>query len=110
MRKYGIEPLPSGHMIMEHVVKSVIGEGGFGIVYLAEHPKLHIRAAVKEFAPFKLAYRLNRVRWFLLKGRRRCMARSLIVSTRRPPSSAPFSTPTSSRYSTSGPTTTRPTC
>lgn len=57
MTKHGIEPLPSGHEIMEHVVKSVIGEGGFGIVYLAEHPKLRIRAAVKEFAPFKLAYR-----------------------------------------------------
>jgi serine/threonine protein kinase len=57
MSKHGIEPLPAGHEIMEHIVRSVIGEGGFGIVYLAEHPKLHIKAAVKEFAPFKLAYR-----------------------------------------------------
>jgi serine/threonine protein kinase len=57
MTKHGIAPLPAGHEIMEHIVRSVIGEGGFGIVYLAEHPKLNIRAAVKEFAPFKLAHR-----------------------------------------------------
>ena len=49
--------LPPGSALQEFRVLSVIGEGGFGIVYLAEDTLLGRRVAVKEYMPTQLAAR-----------------------------------------------------
>ncbi len=49
--------LPSGTRLEEFELLSVIGEGGFGIVYLAQDHSLHRRVAIKEYMPSSLAAR-----------------------------------------------------
>ena len=49
--------LPAGTLIGEFEVKGVIGEGGFGIVYLAYDPSLQRHVALKEYMPAALAAR-----------------------------------------------------
>jgi hypothetical protein len=49
--------LPVGTRIGEFEITSVIGEGGFGIVYLANDTSLGRRVALKEYMPSSLAMR-----------------------------------------------------
>jgi len=51
--------LPEGTRVGEFVVKGLIGEGGFGIVYLAYDPSLERHVALKEYMPASLAARAN---------------------------------------------------
>ena len=49
--------LPIGTKLAEYVIRSVIGEGGFGIVYLAHDTFLDREVAIKEYLPGSLAVR-----------------------------------------------------
>ncbi len=49
--------LPIGTLLGEFELLEVIGEGGFGIVYLALDHSLHRRVAIKEYMPQTLAKR-----------------------------------------------------
>ena len=49
--------LPVGTMLAEFELTALLGEGGFGIVYLARDHSLHRRVALKEYMPSVLAAR-----------------------------------------------------
>ncbi|MDR2093530.1 MAG: serine/threonine protein kinase [Azoarcus sp.] len=49
--------LPVGTRLQEYVIRSVVGEGGFGIVYLAHDTMLDWEVAIKEYLPASLATR-----------------------------------------------------
>ncbi|MDS4015081.1 MAG: serine/threonine-protein kinase [Candidatus Accumulibacter sp.] len=49
--------LPIGTRLSEFEIVDLVGEGGFGIVYLAEDHSLHRRVAIKEYMPSSLAER-----------------------------------------------------
>ena len=49
--------LPIGFTLAEFTIEQVIGEGGFGIVYLALDTQLGRRVAIKEYMPSSLAAR-----------------------------------------------------
>lgn len=49
--------LPAGTRIQDYCIKSVVGEGGFAIVYLADDVLLHREVAIKEYMPASLAVR-----------------------------------------------------
>ena len=51
--------LPVGSFVAEFEVTKVLGEGGFGIVYLAEDHSLGRRVALKEYMPSSLAQRIG---------------------------------------------------
>lgn len=51
--------LPTGTRLAEFELTSLIGEGGFGIVYLAYDHSLHRRVALKEYMPSSLAMRAS---------------------------------------------------
>jgi len=51
--------LPAGTQLNEYIVRSVIGEGGFGIVYLAHDTLLEREVAIKEFLPACFATRFS---------------------------------------------------
>ena len=58
----GIDPerrdaLPAGSALREYTLESVIGHGGFGIVYRAQHDELGGTVAIKEYLPIELAVR-----------------------------------------------------
>jgi serine/threonine protein kinase len=50
-------PLPSGTRVDHYVIKEVLGAGGFGITYLAEHEGLGKLYAIKEYFPHAFSYR-----------------------------------------------------
>jgi serine/threonine protein kinase len=52
-----LNALPVGTMLGEFEVVGLVGEGGFGIVYLAQDHSLHRKVAVKEYMPALLASR-----------------------------------------------------
>ena len=51
--------LPIGFALAEFRIEQVIGEGGFGIVYLALDTQLGRKVAIKEYMPSSLAARKN---------------------------------------------------
>ena len=52
-----VNPLPLGYALQEDVIVGLIGEGGFGIVYLARDTQLGRMVALKEYMPANLASR-----------------------------------------------------
>lgn len=57
--------LPIGTRFGEYEIVDVVGEGGFGIVYLAYDHALEYRMAIKEYMPSSLAYRASDQRVFV---------------------------------------------
>jgi hypothetical protein len=51
--------LPVGTFLGEFEITSMLGEGGFGIVYLARDTSLHRQVALKEYMPSSLAARVG---------------------------------------------------
>ena len=51
------DALPVGTVLREFTIQAVIGHGGFGIVYRAEHNELDLTVAIKEYLPVELAVR-----------------------------------------------------
>ena len=49
--------LPAGYVLHWYRVESVLGQGGFGITYLATDTNLDQQVAIKEFLPTELAIR-----------------------------------------------------
>ena len=49
--------LPSGHLLKEYSLLSVLGMGAFGITYLAADNNLHLKVAIKEYFPSSAAVR-----------------------------------------------------
>ncbi len=56
-----IEPkaLPAGYELQCYTIKGVLGQGGFGITYLAQDNNLEREVAIKEFMPRDIAGRGN---------------------------------------------------
>ncbi len=50
-------PLPPGSVVQEYVIEDLVGEGGFGIVYLARDIQLGRTVALKEYMPAALSMR-----------------------------------------------------
>jgi hypothetical protein len=55
--KTSLHALPTGHRLQEFMIESTIGEGGFGVVYLARDTELDRVVAIKEFLPGAFAGR-----------------------------------------------------
>jgi formylglycine-generating enzyme required for sulfatase activity len=51
--------LPQGYKLHWYIIKGILGQGGFGITYLAEDTNLHQDVAIKEFLPTDMAVREN---------------------------------------------------
>ncbi|MBI5720622.1 MAG: HAMP domain-containing protein [Burkholderiales bacterium] len=49
--------LPAGTRLHEYGIESVLGQGGFGITYLATDVHLHAKVAIKEFLPEGIVFR-----------------------------------------------------
>jgi predicted ATPase len=60
--------LPAGTMLRDYRVERVLGEGGFGIVYLAEDASLGRHVAIKEYLPTAMASRSPDGRSVLIKA------------------------------------------
>jgi serine/threonine protein kinase len=51
--------LPAGYNLHWYRIESVLGQGGFGITYLAHDTNLDKQVAIKEYLPIELAMREN---------------------------------------------------
>ncbi len=51
--------LTSGSVLRDYEIHSIIGRGGFGVVYKAKHRELGIEVAIKEYFPSELCVRHN---------------------------------------------------
>ena len=51
------QALPAGYRLKGYRVLAVLGVGGFGVTYLAEHMRLGHRVAIKEYLPNEFAVR-----------------------------------------------------
>lgn len=49
--------LPVGYRLFEYRIDAVLGQGGFGITYLATDVNLNAKVAIKEYLPEDIAYR-----------------------------------------------------
>ena len=54
-----LDALPAGTELQGYVIESVLGHGGFGIVYQARHHELGTVVAIKEYMPAELSVRRN---------------------------------------------------
>ena len=84
----GGNALPEGTRLAEFEIRSVIGEGGFGIVYLAWDHSLQRQVAIKEYMPATLAARTQRSTWWRKSERqvgRDLRARPAELRQRGPP-------------------------
>ncbi|MBU2115578.1 MAG: DUF2569 family protein [Gammaproteobacteria bacterium] len=52
-----LNALPAGSELNHYIIESVLGSGGFGIVYKAHHAHLDEQVVIKEFLPVELAGR-----------------------------------------------------
>ena len=52
-----ITALPPGYKLHWYVIESILGQGGFGITYLAQDTNLDTQVAIKEFFPTELTAR-----------------------------------------------------
>ena len=50
-------PLPVGHLLLWYEIEEVLGQGGFGITYLATDTNLKRKVAIKEYLPTIFAFR-----------------------------------------------------
>ena len=89
-----VNALPIGTKLAEYVIRSVVGEGGFGIVYLAADTFLNREVAIKEYLPGSLAargvglqveVRQADKRELFMKGMRRFVNEALILAKFRHP-------------------------
>jgi serine/threonine protein kinase len=60
MREKHLLALPPGTKIQNYRIDSVLGQGGFGITYLAHDEALNLKVAIKEYLPGSLAVRDNK--------------------------------------------------
>lgn len=51
------DPLPLGSRLFEYRIDSMLGQGGFGITYLATDVHLNVKVAIKEYLPSSFARR-----------------------------------------------------
>jgi len=51
--------LPKGLRLLEYRIERVLGQGGFGITYLATDANLDAKVAIKEYLPEEIAFRAN---------------------------------------------------
>ena len=51
------DALPVGTVLRDFTIQAVIGHGGFGVVYRADHNLLDLTVAIKEYLPVELAVR-----------------------------------------------------
>jgi serine/threonine protein kinase/HAMP domain-containing protein len=51
--------LPAGYRLQEYEIKALLGQGGFGITYLAVDANLRSSVAIKEYLPAELAQRAH---------------------------------------------------
>ena len=51
------DALPVGTVLRDFTIQAVIGHGGFGVVYRADHNDLDLTVAIKEYLPVELAVR-----------------------------------------------------
>lgn len=58
-KRAGSLALRSGFQLNEYRIDKVLGQGGFGITYLATDINLNSRVAIKEFLPEEIAFRKN---------------------------------------------------
>ena len=58
-RLTSLHPLPEGTRLLDYDIVGLIGEGGFGIVYLAYDAALERHVAIKEYLPAVLASRAS---------------------------------------------------
>src|SRR5437764_5927279 len=62
--------LPVGTRLRDYEITGLIGEGGFGLVYLAWDPSLQRKVAIKEYMPASMAARVNGSSAIVVKSER----------------------------------------
>ncbi len=60
--------LPPGAIVGDYVIRSIIGAGGFGVTYRAEHVRLAKEFAIKEYFPRGFAWRHMQIVSALTQG------------------------------------------